>query len=143
MEYFIIFLPLIGSIISGLFGKKISSRQAEILTSGLVTTSAILSLIVFFKVLTQGYENNIIISTWINSPDKKNRFKKTGGGGVLPRVENHWQWFWNLDHRFCLGDSDQSKKNIVWPSKIKKNIRNPYVSIKNPLGSIKDQENIF
>ena len=67
MEYFIIFLPLIGSIISGLFGKKISSRQAEILTSGLVTTSAILSLIVFFKVLTQGYENDIIISTWINS----------------------------------------------------------------------------
>ena len=67
MEYFIIFLPLIGSIISGLFGKKISSRHAEILTSGLVTVSAILSIVVFFRVLTQGYENNIIISTWINS----------------------------------------------------------------------------
>ncbi len=67
MEYFIIFLPLMGSIISGLFGKKIGSRQAEILTSGLVTTSAILSVVVFFKALTQGYENNIIISTWINS----------------------------------------------------------------------------
>ncbi len=67
MEYFIIFLPLIGSIISGLFGKKISSRQAEILTSGLVTIAAVLSIVVFFKVLTQGYENNIIISTWISS----------------------------------------------------------------------------
>ena len=32
-EYLIIFLPLIGSIISGFFGKFLGSRNSEILTS--------------------------------------------------------------------------------------------------------------
>ena len=67
MEIFILFLPLIGSIISGFFGRFIGDRASEILTSLFVSSSAILSLIIFFNVIINNYENNIVIATWINS----------------------------------------------------------------------------
>ena len=44
MELSIIFLPLIASIISGFFGKYIGDRNSEILTSALVSISALLSI---------------------------------------------------------------------------------------------------
>ncbi len=67
IEYLIIFLPLLGSIISGLLGKYIGSRNSEIITSLFVSISAILSFIIFYKVLNQDYTNNLNIFTWINS----------------------------------------------------------------------------
>ena len=67
IEYLIIFLPLLGSIISGLFGKYIGSRNSEIITSLFVSISSILSFIIFYKVLNQAYTNNLNIFTWINS----------------------------------------------------------------------------
>jgi NADH-quinone oxidoreductase subunit L len=67
LEYFIIFLPLIASIISGFFGKIIGQRNAEIVTSLFVSISATLSCIIFFNVLNYDYSNNIIILEWINS----------------------------------------------------------------------------
>ncbi len=67
MEYFILFLPLVGAIISGFFGHKIGERASEILTSSFTLISAILSIIIFFNIITQGYENNLVIFTWINS----------------------------------------------------------------------------
>jgi len=67
MEYLILFLPLIGSIISGFFGKLIGDKICQILTSFFVVISTILSLVIFFKVINYGYINNVIISTWINS----------------------------------------------------------------------------
>ena len=67
IEYLIIFLPLLGSIISGLFGKYIGSRNSEIITSLFVSISAFLSFIIFYKVLNQDYTNNLSIFTWINS----------------------------------------------------------------------------
>ena len=44
MEYTLVFLPLLGSIISGFFGRYIGDRNSEIVTSTFVTISAILSL---------------------------------------------------------------------------------------------------
>ena len=67
LEYLIIFLPLIGSIISGFFGKFLGSRSSEILTSLLVSISAIFSFLIFYKVLNENYINNLNIFTWINS----------------------------------------------------------------------------
>ncbi|MDC3385112.1 NADH-quinone oxidoreductase subunit L [Candidatus Pelagibacter sp.] len=67
MELSIITLPLIAAIISGFFGKYIGDRNSEIVTSLLVSTSAILSVIVFYNVVFNQYEDNIIIATWINS----------------------------------------------------------------------------
>ena len=67
MEISIIALPLIASIISGFFGKFIGDRNSEIVTSLLVSISAILSVIVFYEVIFNQYEENIIIAKWINS----------------------------------------------------------------------------
>ena len=67
MEISIIALPLIASIISGFFGKFIGDRNSEIVTSLLVSISAIFSAIVLYNVIQNQYENNIVIATWINS----------------------------------------------------------------------------
>ena len=52
MEILIIALPLVASIISGFFGKFIGDRNSEIVTSLMVTISALLSLLVFYEVIT-------------------------------------------------------------------------------------------
>ena len=67
MEISIIALPLIASIISGFFGKMIGDRNSEIVTSLLVTISAIFSAFVLYEVIFNQYQDNIIIATWINS----------------------------------------------------------------------------
>ena len=60
MEYLILFLPLLGAIISGFFGNKIGEKSSEILTSLFTSISAILSIIIFIDVVSQDYENNLI-----------------------------------------------------------------------------------
>jgi len=67
MEFALLFLPLLASIISGFFGKFIGDRNSEIITSIFVSISALLSLILFYQVIVNGYENNVVIATWINS----------------------------------------------------------------------------
>ena len=67
MEYFLVFLPLLGSIVSGFFGKVIGDRVSEVLTSLFVSISAIISLIIFKEVAFNNYENNLIIFNWISS----------------------------------------------------------------------------
>ncbi len=67
MELLILFLPLVASIISGFFGKIISDRGSEILTSLLVSISALLSILIFYEVIINQYESNILVATWINS----------------------------------------------------------------------------
>ena len=67
MEISIIALPLISSIIAGFFGKFIGDRNSEIVTSFLVTISAILSVLVLYEVIVNQYQENIIITTWISS----------------------------------------------------------------------------
>ena len=67
MEISLLFLPLLASIISGFFGKYIGDRSSEIITSLFVIASAFLSILIFYNVIISGYENNIIIASWINS----------------------------------------------------------------------------
>ena len=66
MEYAILFLPLIGSLV-GYFGRSLTKYFAEISTSLFVSLSAILSVLVFWN----GFQNNIygnyIIFEWISS----------------------------------------------------------------------------
>lgn len=45
----IVFFPLVGALIAGLFGKRIGHRASEILTSTLLVLAAFLSWIVFFQ----------------------------------------------------------------------------------------------
>ena len=66
MEYAILFLPLLGSII-GYFGRTLAKFFSEIITSLFVSTSAILSIIVFWSGIEKDNYNNYIIFEWISS----------------------------------------------------------------------------
>ena len=63
MAYTLVFLPLLGAILSGFFGRYIGDRNSEIITSLLVSISAILSLLIFKDVAFNNYENNLVIVT--------------------------------------------------------------------------------
>jgi NADH-quinone oxidoreductase subunit L len=67
VEYLILFLPLVGSFISGFFGKQLGGKNCQILTSTLIAICGILSLLIFYKVLTQDYFSNKLIFQWISS----------------------------------------------------------------------------
>ena len=67
MEYTLVFLPLIGAILSGFFGRFIGDKNSEIITSLLVSISAFLSLIIFKETILNNYENNLVIINWISS----------------------------------------------------------------------------
>ncbi|MDA9104586.1 NADH-quinone oxidoreductase subunit L [Candidatus Pelagibacter ubique] len=67
MELALIFLPLIASITSGFFGKYLGDRNSEIVTSLFVSISALFSIVLFYQVIVNGYENNVVVATWINS----------------------------------------------------------------------------
>ena len=69
MEYLIVLLPLLGSIISAFFGKRLGAKTCQILTSLLVSVSAILSLFIFYEVFAQNYSSNKLIFRWISSGD--------------------------------------------------------------------------
>jgi len=64
----IVFLPLIGFLIAGLFGRMIGTKASEYITSGLVSLGAVLSWVAFYNV---GYSDvatqTISILTWIQS----------------------------------------------------------------------------
>ena len=67
MEYLIVLLPLLGSFISGFFGKKLGFKPCQILTSSFVSISAVLSLYIFYETFVQGYSSNKLIFNWITS----------------------------------------------------------------------------
>ena len=67
MEYIVIFLPLLGAFFSGFFGNLIGNKFSQILTSAFVSISAIFSILIFYNVLTNNYESNLIVAKWINS----------------------------------------------------------------------------
>ena len=66
MEYAIIFLPLLGSII-GYFGRSLTKYFSEITTSLLVSVSAILSIIVFWNGIQKNIYGNYKVFEWITS----------------------------------------------------------------------------
>ena len=66
MEYLVLFLPLVGSII-GFFGKNLSRWFCEITTSLFVSISAVLSIIIFYNGLIHKDYGNYKIFEWISS----------------------------------------------------------------------------
>jgi NADH-ubiquinone oxidoreductase chain 5 len=50
----LIFLPLLGSIISGFFGRKVGVKGSQIITSICVVLTTILAILTFFEV---GFNN--------------------------------------------------------------------------------------
>ncbi len=64
-----VFLPLIGAIVAGLFGRLIGERLSQIVTTGLLFVSAILGCIILFQFAStpNPTANTIQIFTWIAS----------------------------------------------------------------------------
>ncbi|MBB2686970.1 UNVERIFIED_ORG: NADH-quinone oxidoreductase subunit L [Rhizobium etli] len=66
----IVFLPLIGAIVAGLFGRAIGAKASEYVTSGLMIIAAILSWYVFFTVgmgHAEGGPIKVEVLRWIQS----------------------------------------------------------------------------
>ena len=57
----IVFLPLLGFLIAGLFGQQIGARNSELVTTGLLGFCAFLSWIAFFTVGFGGQEHAEIV----------------------------------------------------------------------------------
>ena len=66
MEYAILFLPLIGSLI-GYLGRSTTKYFAEISTSLFVSISAVLSILVFWNGIQNDIYGNYKIFEWISS----------------------------------------------------------------------------
>ena len=66
MEYTILFLPLLGSLI-GYLGKSLAKYFSEIITSLFVSISAVLSILVFWRGIQNNIYGNYKIFEWISS----------------------------------------------------------------------------
>jgi NADH-quinone oxidoreductase subunit L len=62
-----IFLPLIGAIVVGFFGRSIGDKGSQWITSGLVILSAVISVIAFIDVAMMGNAVTVDLATWIKS----------------------------------------------------------------------------
>jgi NADH-quinone oxidoreductase subunit L len=62
----IVFLPLVGFLIAGIFGRWIGDRGAELVTSGLLGVSFLLSWIAFVQV-AGGAEAHVPVAEWFTS----------------------------------------------------------------------------
>ena len=67
----IVFLPLIGCLIAGLFGRIIGARPAELITTLLLFASAALSWYAFARVGFGHIDERIVLFTWMQSGDLK------------------------------------------------------------------------
>ncbi len=70
MEYAVIFLPLIGSIVT-YFAKRFGSLFSQIFSSLMVSCSAIISFVIFYDGVLNNNYGNYIVFEWINSGDFK------------------------------------------------------------------------
>ena len=62
-----VFLPLLGSIVAGLFGRFIGDRGAQIVTCLLLGVSAVLAVPIFISAGLEGHAISIPLLTWIQS----------------------------------------------------------------------------
>ncbi len=65
MYHAIVFLPLVGFLIAGLFGRVIGPRPSEIVTTALLFVSAALSWVAFFSVGFGSGATRVQIAQWM------------------------------------------------------------------------------
>jgi proton-translocating NADH-quinone oxidoreductase chain L len=63
----IIFLPLLGAIFGGLFGKWIGNKGSAVITTLSIFLTFILSLVMFNNSMTFALNTHLIVTTWISS----------------------------------------------------------------------------
>src|ERR671911_946823 len=69
MYHAIVFLPLVGFLIAGLFGRVLGPRPSEIITTALLFVAAALSWVAFFSVAFGAGATRIQIAQWFASGD--------------------------------------------------------------------------
>ena len=65
----IVFLPLIGALLAGLFGRWLGAKGSGALTSALLTASAVLSWIALYRVGLTGEDLRVPVLEWVTSGD--------------------------------------------------------------------------
>ena len=63
----ILFLPLLGAIFAGFFGRLVGARASEVVTTALVLVTAVLSWLAFYQVAIQGQEVRIELVRFVES----------------------------------------------------------------------------
>jgi NADH-quinone oxidoreductase subunit L len=71
MYHAILFLPLIGALFAGLFGRVVGARACEVVTISLMFVTAFLSWIAFYQVAIEGNDVRITLLGWMQSGDFK------------------------------------------------------------------------
>ena len=66
MIYFIVFLPLLGSILAGFWGRKLGDKLSMYLTSSLLVISMIIGWVEFIKLSTNHIDKTYPLMTWID-----------------------------------------------------------------------------
>ena len=66
MIYFIVFLPLLGSILAGFWGRKLGDKLSLYLTSSLLVISMIIGWVEFIKLSTNHIDKTYPLMTWID-----------------------------------------------------------------------------
>ena len=69
MYHAIVFLPLVGFLLAGLFGRKLGARPSEIITTSLLGVSALLSWVALIRVGFGGGETRVQVAQWFASGD--------------------------------------------------------------------------
>ena len=67
MYQLIVFLPLAGFLVAGLFAAQLGPRNCELITTGLLGVCALLSWFAFFSVGYNGSDDHVVIANWIAS----------------------------------------------------------------------------
>ena len=102
MIVWLVFLPFIGALFTGLLSRQISHRVAQLVTSGLMLTSAVLAGVVFCDVVLEKHSYTITLFDWIQSGDFKTSwaFRVDSLTAVMLVVVT---WVSSLVHVYSIG----------------------------------------
>jgi NADH-quinone oxidoreductase subunit L len=67
LDFAAVFLPLLGALIAGLFGRKIGDRRSQIVTCGAMLIAATISIWIFIDVALHGNARSHTLINWITS----------------------------------------------------------------------------
>ena len=63
----ILLLPLLGSIVSGLLGRKIGTTGSHLFTVSCLILSSLLASVAFYEVILSGSHVQIYLTSWVDS----------------------------------------------------------------------------
>jgi NADH-quinone oxidoreductase subunit L len=62
-----VFLPLLGAIVAGFFGRALGDRGAQLVTCGAMALAAACGVALFFDVAYGGNARTVVLATWVDS----------------------------------------------------------------------------